>query len=113
MTAMIGRSIHIKGDVTAREPLTIAGRVDGKVEADGHAVTIDVGGQIQADITAETIVVGGQVNGRLTAGARIVVRETASVEGDVSAPVVSLADGATVQGKIQTAPRDAASLRVA
>lgn len=104
-TAQIGPSIRIKGEVTAREPLTIAGQVDGSVTVEGHAVTIAAGGQVTATVAADTIVVAGAVSGRLNAGARVVVRETASVDGDITAPSVSLADGATVHGRIETRER--------
>lgn len=104
--AGIGPSIHIKGDVTASEPLTIAGHVDGTINVADHAVTVDAGARIQASVSAHTIVVGGTVNGRLNAGARIVVRETANIQGDLSAPTVSLADGATVKGRVETARRE-------
>jgi len=103
--ARIGPSIHIKGEVSAREPLSIAGHIDGTVNVDGHALTVDAGGQVKAAVTAETIVVAGAVHGCLMADARIVVRETATVDGDISAPAISVADGATVHGKIETAGR--------
>ncbi len=104
--ARIGPSIHIKGQITASEPITICGRIDGTIDVQGHAVTVDAGGRLKADITAETIVVGGDVHGRLLAGTRIVVRETAKIEGELSAPAVSLADGATVSGRVETARRE-------
>ncbi len=103
--ATIGPSIHIKGEVTANEPLTIAGKVDGTIAVDGHALTVDAAGRVQATVTAHTIFIGGTVNGRFNAGSRIVVRETAVVEGDLHAPTVSLADGATLHGKVETATR--------
>jgi cytoskeletal protein CcmA (bactofilin family) len=103
--AYIGPSIRIKGEVTAREPLAIAGHVDGTIDADGHSVTIDAGGCLMATVTAQTIVVGGCVVGQLTAGERVVIRATAEVEGDISAPSVSLADGAVLRGRIETAER--------
>jgi cytoskeletal protein CcmA (bactofilin family) len=111
-SAKIGASIHIKGQIVAREPLTIAGHVDGTIEVNDHALTVAPGGRINADIVAHTIVVGGQVNGNLLAGARIIVRETANIEGDLSAPAVSLADGATVRGRVETAARTAAGQRL-
>lgn len=100
--AHIGSSIHIKGEVTAQEPLTIAGSVDGTIEVSGHAVTVASGARVKADILADTIIVGGEVNGSLSAGARIVVAHTAKIEGDLTAPAVSLADGAVLQGTIET-----------
>jgi cytoskeletal protein CcmA (bactofilin family) len=106
--ARIGPSIRIKGEVISREPLTISGHVDGTIDADGHPVTVDDGGKVIATITAHTIVVAGQVYGSINADARIIVRETATIDGDLAAPAVSLADGATVQGRVETAPRKAA-----
>lgn len=100
--AHIGPSIRIKGEVTAREPLTIAGHVDGSVTVEGHSLTIVPGAQVTATVAADTIVVAGTVKGRLNAGSRIMVRETATIEGDLTAPSVSLADGATVHGRIET-----------
>ena len=104
-TAGIGPSIHITGDVTASEPLTIAGHVDGTIAVDGHALTITAGGRVKASITAHTIVVGGHVDGGLKAGACIIVGETGTIDGDLSAPAVSFADGATVHGRVETAAR--------
>jgi len=104
-TAQIGPSIHIKGEVTAQEPLTIAGHVDGSVQVSGHALTVSAEGRVDADIDADTIVVGGHVHGNLQAGSRIVVHPTATIEGDLCAPAISLADGANVKGRVETAAR--------
>jgi cytoskeletal protein CcmA (bactofilin family) len=111
--AHIGPSIHIKGDVTAQEPLTISGHLDGTIQVNGHALTVTPDGRLNATVTAETIVIGGRVNGRVQAGARIVVRETATVEGDLFAPMIGVADGATVSGRVETTARAAAVLPLA
>lgn len=107
IAALIGPAVQIKGQVTAREPLTIAGRVDGSVHVDGHPLTIAAGGQISANLTAPEIVVGGEVNGQIDATVRITVRETAKIEGDMSAPKVSVEDGAKYHGRVKTADRAA------
>ena len=104
-TARIGASIHIKGEVTSQEPLAIAGRVEGTIEVDGHPLVADAGSDIHATVTAHTIVVAGRVNGSLMAGARIEIRDTATIEGELSAPAISLAEGATVHGRIETVGR--------
>ncbi len=103
--ARIGPSIRIKGDVRSGEPLVVAGHVDGTIEVNGHPLTIDPGGSIAATVSAHTIVISGNANGILTATARVVVMETAKVEGDIAAPVVSLAEGAMVNGRIETAEK--------
>ena len=47
-----GSTLFIKGEITAQEPLSIAGRVDGTIEAQGQMVTIHAGAQVDADIAA-------------------------------------------------------------
>jgi cytoskeletal protein CcmA (bactofilin family) len=103
--AHIGPSIHITGDITAQEPLTIAGHVTGTIDLSGHSLVVTELGQITADILADTIVIGGNVNGRVTAGGRVIVHKTAVFDGDLSAPAVSVDDGALVQGRLEIAGR--------
>ena len=103
--AQIGPSIHIKGAVFAQEPLTIAGHVTGTIDVSGHPLIVTDSGNIAADIVAHTIVIGGNVNGKLLADGRIVVNKTATFEGNLSAPAVSVHDGALVQGRLEVAGR--------
>lgn len=107
--AQIGPSIHINGQVFAQEPLTIAGHVTGSIDVSGHPLIVTDSGQISADIIAHTIVVGGNVHGKLLADGRIVVSKTAMIDGDLSAPTVSVDDGALVQGRLEIAGRRSAS----
>jgi cytoskeletal protein CcmA (bactofilin family) len=102
-TALIGPSIHIKGEVSAREPLTIAGHVTGTIDVSGHPLTLMDASRVDANIVAHTIVVAGTVNGRLNAEERIVVEQTATVNGDVSAPTLTVHDGAVLQGRLDIA----------
>jgi cytoskeletal protein CcmA (bactofilin family) len=103
----VGPTISIKGEVISREPLTIAGHVNGSVEVVGHALTIAEGGRVAATLLANSIVVSGAVKGSLSAKDNIVVAETAVVEGDLAAPSVRVADGAVMQGRIDTGDRKA------
>jgi cytoskeletal protein CcmA (bactofilin family) len=111
--AYIGPSIHITGEVAADEPLTIAGRVSGPITVSGHILIIEAGAHTEADITADTIVINGNSHGCLTATVRIVVAGTATVEGNLSAPAISVADGALVHGRVDAAGRPGAALRLA
>ena len=38
--ANIGKSLHIKGELSGNEDLTIEGKVEGKITLNGHSVTI-------------------------------------------------------------------------
>lgn len=108
--AQIGPSIHITGQVFANEPLTIAGHVTGSIDVSGHPVIVTDSGHISADIIAHTIVVGGNVNGKLLADGRIVINKTATFEGDLSAPAVSVDDGALVHGHMEISGKKSATV---
>jgi len=110
--AGIGATLHIKGDVTAEEPLVIAGRVTGSVTVVGHSLTIDVDAQIDGEVTGNEVLIHGHSKGRHKAE-RIVISDTAVVEGEIAAPVMSVANGAILQGAVDVEGRRPAVLSLA
>lgn len=98
--AIIGESITIEGELTGDEDLTIQGHVDGAVDLDDHALTVGPEGRVEADISARVITVEGKVTGDLDADDQIVLRGSARVEGDISAPRVNLEDGSYFRGSV-------------
>ena len=100
--AHIGTTIVIKGEMTAAEDVTIAGKVEGSIKIDGHALTVAQGANVLADVHAADVIVSGQLFGTITADNRIHLRATAEVEGEMSAPAMTVADGAVVTGRAET-----------
>lgn len=98
--ATIGRSISIKGEVNGDEDLLIQGRVDGSVALKQHAVTVGPEGEVKADIGARVITVEGSVEGNLTAQEQVILRTSARVQGNITAPRVVLEDGARFRGGV-------------
>jgi cytoskeletal protein CcmA (bactofilin family) len=98
--AHIGQSVVVKGDISAREPIRVSGRVEGTIDVSGYTVTVEPGGHVEADVTAAGIVIAGTVKGSLIAEKSIELRSTAEVEGDVTAPNIRVDDGAFVRGKV-------------
>ncbi len=98
--ATIGRSISVKGEVSGDEDLLIEGHIDGSVNLKEHAVTVGAEGRVEASVTARLITVEGHVEGDLTAHDQVVLRASARVEGDITAPRVVLEDGARFRGGI-------------
>ncbi|MDQ3068270.1 MAG: polymer-forming cytoskeletal protein [Acidobacteriota bacterium] len=101
----IGASVVIKGEVSAREDLTIAGRIEGKVEVRDHVVRVGREAQVHAEIFARAVLIEGTVKGNVSAVERIELLEHGSVEGDISAPKVAMAEGAQFRGKIDMQKR--------
>ena len=105
MAAWVGKALLIQGKVTSTENLTIDGRVEGTIELGDHSLTIGAGASVEADLVAQTIVVSGAVAGNVLASVKVDLQATASVKGDITAPVILMADGAVVTGRVDAAGR--------
>lgn len=98
--ATIGPSITIKGEVTGDEDLLIQGRVEGSVELHLQSVTVGSDGRVKANVTGRVVTVEGEVEGDLHAQEQVVLRSSARVTGDITAPRVVLEDGARFRGLV-------------
>jgi cytoskeletal protein CcmA (bactofilin family) len=98
--ATIGRSITIRGDVTGDEDLLIQGRVDGSVDLKQHSVTVGSDGEVKASIVARVVIVEGSVEGNIRSEEQVVLRSSARVQGDITAPRLVLEDGARFRGGV-------------
>jgi len=99
----IGSSMYIKGELTGNEDLTINGRVEGKILLTGHQLTIEENGHVTAEIhDASTVIVRGKMSGNITAGDKVEVASKGSMQGDIRAPRVVLAEGSRFKGRIDT-----------
>ena len=96
----IGKSVIIKGDLSGSEDLTIEGQVEGKIELRQNVLTIGPNSKIKASVFAKAVVVQGEVQGDITATERVDIRDAGSVDGDLSAPRIAIADGAHFRGSI-------------
>ncbi len=115
----IGKSVVIKGELNGSEDLTIEGHVEGKIELRDHVLTIGPNGKIKAEVHAKAVVVLGEVIGNVSASEKVDIRENGSVDGDITAPRVAIAEGAHFRGSVdmqnkaaKTAPRPAPPVEV-
>jgi len=105
MAAWVGKALLIQGKITSTENLTIDGRVEGTIELGDHSLTIGTGASVQADLVAQTIVVSGAVAGNVKASVKVDLQSTASVQGDITSPLIAMQDGAVVTGRLDVAGR--------
>ena len=96
----IGKSVVIKGELNGSEDLTIEGHVEGKIELREHVLTIGPNGKIKAQVFAKSVVVLGEITGNVTATEKVDLRESGSVDGDIVAPRVAIAEGAHFRGSV-------------
>jgi cytoskeletal protein CcmA (bactofilin family) len=99
-SAGIGPSISFVGDITGEEDLTILGKVKGKIDLPGHDVTVGESGRVEADVSAKVVSVAGEVHGNIVAAEQILIRKTATMLGNLTAPRVGLEDGCRFRGSV-------------
>jgi cytoskeletal protein CcmA (bactofilin family) len=100
--AWIGGSIIVKGDVVSTEDLIIDGQVQGTIELGDHSLTIGQHASVVADLVAKAITISGEVKGNVIGNAKVDLKATAKVEGDISAPKFAMEEGAVLIGKVDT-----------
>lgn len=86
-------SLHFKDPVNLR----INGRFEGTLETRGH-LTIGPSALVNADICGDTVVVAGKVKGKIIARDKLVLLQTASVEGEVYPSKISILEGGIFNG---------------
>jgi len=100
MTAWIGRSVIVRGDVISSEDLTIDGQVEGTIEVGNHSLTIGQTAAVKANLVAKHIAISGAVTGNVTATERVELLATGSIAGDLNAPKLAMTEGAVLEGKV-------------
>ena len=103
---MMGPSMTVKGEVYSREELYIDGEVQGSIELQ-HRLTIGPNGKIRATVKAREVVVHGSIQGNVQASEKIILREKASLVGDIKTAGIVIEDGAYFKGSIDITRVDA------
>lgn len=96
----LGKSIKISGELSGNEDLVIDGQVEGSIDLKNHTLTIGINAKIKADVLAKAVIVVGEMRGNITAHDRVEIASKGTMRGDISAPRVALADGATFKGSV-------------
>ena len=104
--SILGPTLKFKGELASQEDLVIHGHVEGTI---GPAPKVTIGPEavIKAGVPADVIVIEGSVDGDLKAHGSITVRAKANVRGNLEAPAINVAEGATLNGSIKMEPRRA------
>ena len=98
-STVIGKGIHVKGEITGSAPIEIWGSIEGKASTDG-LFSVREGGKVSGEIAATNIVVEGQVEGTISAHEKAELRSNCKVTGDLTAKTVAIAEGAFFEGQI-------------
>ena len=106
----------VKGNVTCSEKVILNGTIDGDLKANSASLThanvtgnitveenmvIDSTSNIKGDIFAHSLAIDGYIKGSIRAKGKVIVKENATIQGNLSAAVISVAEGAIIEGNIK------------
>jgi cytoskeletal protein CcmA (bactofilin family) len=94
-----GPNVTIEGTVTGSEPILIEGTVRGKINLTGE-LRIGTKARIEATVHAKNVTVEGKVTGDVSADDRVELVASSTVEGNIKAPKIVVAEGARFRGSV-------------
>jgi cytoskeletal protein CcmA (bactofilin family) len=99
-SAALGKNVTVKGQIFARDDLTIDGEVEGTVECHEHRLTIGPNARVQAGLKAREIIIQGSIQGNVDASDKIDIKKEAKLVGDIKTSRIVIEDGAYFKGSI-------------
>ena len=100
ISGFIDKDTEITGDIKFKESFRIDGVFKGKILSGGGLI-IGETGEVEAEIEVISIAVNGRVKGSIKAKDKIEIFSKGRVIGSVSAPKLSIEDGAFFKGSCQ------------
>ena len=109
---VLGAGCSVEGTLVCSGPTRLDGNVTGSLVAD-EFLLIDRNSCVTADLSVQELVVRGRVKGDIKAKKRVTLEGSATVEGDIETPSLTITDGAQLIGKIDVTHRPAEEPRLA
>jgi cytoskeletal protein CcmA (bactofilin family) len=106
----------VNGNITTDSDITVNGKVEGNISADNVKIT---GAKLKGDIACKSSIsfvkdscvegnvsgknveINGTINGSLTADESAVIMNSAVINGDIIAGLISVMEGAEIKGNVQ------------
>lgn len=95
----IGPNVTVDGTVTGSEPVVIEGTVRGKVNLTAD-LRVGVKARVEATVHARNVMVEGKLTGDISADDRVELVASATVDGNIKAPKIIVAEGAKFRGSV-------------
>ncbi|MGN1103087.1 MAG: polymer-forming cytoskeletal protein [Huintestinicola sp.] len=107
----------VKGDVKITKNINVTGKVVGDIECNNSIMTgasmqgnvaskgqvqIDRDSMLLGDITAQYLDLNGKVKGNIDVGGKAEFKTDAVILGNITASTITVLDGATIQGYVNT-----------
>jgi cytoskeletal protein CcmA (bactofilin family) len=95
--------LRIRGEVSGDSSLHFEGAIEGAIQLRDADLTIGPAASVRGHVHAREVRIEGRVEGDVRAAARILLRASSHVEGDLVSPRIAIEDGAHFSGRVEMA----------
>lgn len=100
---IVGRDIHLKGEVTSCDSLVIEGSAE-LTHTDARHVQVAASGVFLGTVNVEEADIAGRFEGELTARERLIVRSGGHVSGQIRYASIVIESGGNISGEVAQMP---------
>lgn len=98
---LINQGCKITGVISGSGDFMVNGEVDGDCDVEG-TVTLADNGLWRGTLKANAVIISGHVEGDIVARGKVEITASAKITGTVSGEAIAVAEGAVVEGVMQT-----------
>ncbi len=98
---IVGRDIHLKGEITSCDKLIVEGRVEASL-TDARVILIAPSGFFKGDAQVEEADISGRFEGELAAKTKLTVRSEGRISGSCRYGRIVIESGGEITGDMQT-----------
>ena len=95
----LNHSVVFQGKLQGMDNFIVHGEVIGDSDVQG-TIMLGPDSHWKGNVTADVVVIRGAVEGNVTARVKLEVRDTGRVAGDVFGPLITIAEGAKIKGRL-------------
>lgn len=96
----LGKEVVFKGTLNFKRLLRIDGSFEGELVSEGKLV-VGPSGTVKSNVNLQEAIVEGFVEGNINVSGRLEVRADAYIKGNITAKLLSVDEGARIEGNIQ------------
>lgn len=95
----IGSTVLIKGDISGKSDVRVAGKINGSINIDGELI-IEKAGYVEGEIKSVTAVIAGSVKGNIDTD-KLILESNSQFVGNIKTKQLIIQEGAIFQGNCQ------------
>ena len=102
MNTIIGKGTSIEGSMEVTQSIRIDGAFKGSLKATDTLIVGSTGELKEVTVSVKNAIIGGKISGNVTASSKVTLESTSRLEGDLTAKLLVIEEGALFSGNCKS-----------